>query len=123
MGGIWIGATDIGHEGEWTDTFDNPLNYSNWSPNQPDNLLNQQHCVWINFEKVGNWDDIDCNYSGGHIHHYACQSLRMTVISKDNPPYPPTAEMIPVLMTNDSNQFIFHPSALFLWLLLRLLGL
>ena len=63
----------MGHEGQWTDIFDNPLNYSNWSPNQPDNLSNQQHCGWINFEKVGNWDDIDCNYSGGHIHHYACQ--------------------------------------------------
>ena len=63
----------MGHEGQWTDIFENPLNFSNWSPNQPDNFSNQQHCGWTNFDKVGDWDDIGCNYSGDRIHHYACQ--------------------------------------------------
>ena len=100
----------MGHEGHWTDIFGNSLNYFNWSSHQPDNLSNKQHCAWINFEKVGAWDDIDCNHSGGRIHHYACQYDNINDSG------------VAFVSTNDTNQFIIEPTYLFVLLLLSLIG-
>jgi len=35
---LWIGATDSLVEGVWTDPTGNPLTFTNWSPNEPNNV-------------------------------------------------------------------------------------
>ena len=100
LGGIWISTTDMGHEGQWSDVFGHQLNFSNWSPNQPDNLSNRQHCGYTNYKQGGAWDDVDCNYSGPNIKHYVCQY--------DNSPGSSAA----VVLTNDTNQFMIEPGEL-----------
>ena len=54
----WIGATDAGHEGNWTWTDGSPVKEGNWWPGEPNNNGGQQNCAIINYREGGKWDDI-----------------------------------------------------------------
>lgn len=61
---FWIGATDLGHEGEfvWMATG---LKVTNgwWYPGQPDNSKANEHCVHITYDwGAPKWNDVQCIY-------------------------------------------------------------
>ncbi|XP_020615528.1 macrophage mannose receptor 1-like isoform X2 [Orbicella faveolata] len=62
---VWIGLSDIEHEGRFTWEVDNStVNFSNWEPGQPNNGGNgRQHCVTVGAkEYFGLWNDDYCPY-------------------------------------------------------------
>lgn len=62
---MWIGLSDIEHEGRFTWEVDNStLNFTNWEPGQPNNGGNgRQHCVTVGAkEYFGLWNDDYCPY-------------------------------------------------------------
>nr|XP_047142410.1 uncharacterized protein LOC100212647 [Hydra vulgaris] len=65
----WIGLNDDCNirEFKWSDN--KYLQFSNWLPNKPDNLLFGENCVKTN---INGWDDYDCNNYDGFI----CKSLK-----------------------------------------------
>ena len=63
---LWIGLHDIDENrtfGWQTDS--EPLSYTNWATNQPDNENGNQHCVAIS--KYHEWDDRYCEYKRDYI--------------------------------------------------------
>ena len=60
---VWIGLHDMENEGsfQWTDA--SPVNYTNWSAGQPDNL-NDSDCVFLLPD--GSWDDGECERKAWH---------------------------------------------------------
>ncbi|KAG9274153.1 macrophage mannose receptor 1-like [Astyanax mexicanus] len=54
----WIGGTDAAQEGVWVWTDGSAFNYSNWYSLQPDNYLNVENCILINWG--GGWNDGAC---------------------------------------------------------------
>ena len=55
----WIGASDLASEGDWRWTSNNEvLNYTNWTPGQPDNFVGQDCAAIVN---RGLWEDFDCS--------------------------------------------------------------
>jgi len=47
------------NEFSWTDG--SPMDFDNWSVNQPDNNAGIEFCVHLNLqEPAGSWNDIDC---------------------------------------------------------------
>merc|ERR1712025_1047349 len=72
--GGWLGAVDWLDEGEfsWLDgtiITDNLDVYTNWREEQPNNFLQNQHCVWMRPD--GTWDDINCKRE----ENYVCQKI------------------------------------------------
>ena len=59
----WIGATDAGHEGNWTWTNGAGItpSQSHWSRGEPNNCCGGQNCAVINFKKPGVWADQKCD--------------------------------------------------------------
>ncbi len=51
---FWIGFTDQGTEGQWEWVSGQEVTYTNWHPDNPNNLLNQDHALMNYF---GQWDD------------------------------------------------------------------
>ena len=51
----WIGVTDIAQENVWKDVKGNPVQYSNWAENQPDNWLGIED--YVHLRKDGTWND------------------------------------------------------------------
>merc|ERR1719295_2429104 len=86
--GVWIGLTDIFHDGTWVwDHRGQPLNFSAWASGEPNNERGVQHCVAMNIRRErGNWDDVGCEYEGnngefdsnGHICEADTGSTSMT---------------------------------------------
>merc|ERR1719365_55796 len=86
--GIWIGLTDIFHDGTWVwDHRGQPLNFSAWASGEPNNERGVQHCVAMNIRREhGKWDDVGCEYEGnngefdsnGHICEADTGSTSMT---------------------------------------------
>ena len=83
----WIGLSDSDREDDWKWTDGTQLDqdgYKNWADNQPDNYLNNEHCVVILIrtkefspELNGKWNDQPC--SNGM--YFICQS--MLIVYKD----------------------------------------
>ena len=86
-GDYWIGLSDSDREDDWKWTDGTQLDqdgYKNWADNQPDNYLNNEHCVIILIrtnefspELNGKWNDQPC--SNGM--YFICQS--MLIVYKD----------------------------------------
>ena len=76
----WVGAHRVGPQvdpkprnDQWTWIDGSPLDYSNWSPGQPDNygVVGDEFCLEVNFGSSGKWNDAPCDYAG--IDYYLCQ--------------------------------------------------
>jgi len=70
-GRVWLGGSDIENEGVWTwahskKTF-NDLVYTNWDTKrrQPNNDLDNQHCLAYFYKRGSKWDDDTC--TSGHV--------------------------------------------------------
>ena len=83
---IWLGAARIGpNTVAWRDG--SPMNYSNWSPHEPDNRNNSENCVALNdmAKFFGRWLDAPC----GLKFHLICEKkakipLKDPVINASN---------------------------------------
>ncbi|KAI5609591.1 hypothetical protein C0J50_9429, partial [Silurus asotus] len=45
----WLGATDVLQENVWVWTDGSAFDYRNWSAGQPDDFLQLEHCLEMNF--------------------------------------------------------------------------
>lgn len=54
----WIGVTDDGHEGKWTDPAGVPLAWTSWAAGQPDDAGGED-CGALGAD--GGWSDLDCH--------------------------------------------------------------
>ncbi|XP_036291548.1 C-type lectin domain family 4 member K isoform X2 [Pipistrellus kuhlii] len=67
-GGIffWIGLTKAGSEGEWYWVDNTPFNKVQsmkfWSPGEPNNLGNNEHCVNLKMSSLQSWNDASCDH-------------------------------------------------------------
>ncbi|XP_046547951.1 perlucin-like isoform X2 [Haliotis rubra] len=55
----WLGASDLNIEGIWLWEGQRRMNYTNWSPGQPDNAGGNENCLEIRLN-FGNWNDYQC---------------------------------------------------------------
>lgn len=86
--GYWFGATDQYVEGQWTWVTGETMNYTHWSPNQPDNWENNEHYGEI-IGSSKNWNDVPedvRNANGDGIYGFICEynSASTTVNTKKN---------------------------------------
>ncbi len=56
---IWLGLSDTRQEGEFEWRSGEPLTYTNWDEDQPDDSEGGQDCTQMFFS--GRWDDIQCD--------------------------------------------------------------
>ncbi|XP_008434299.2 ladderlectin-like isoform X1 [Poecilia reticulata] len=56
----WIGGSDAHESNVWLWSDGTPMTYTNWCPGQPNNALNVQHCIQMNYSKKKCWDDVKC---------------------------------------------------------------
>lgn len=54
-GNVWIGLTDEGSEGHFYWTNGEPLTYTFWAPNEPNNDQNEGN--WVHMYETGHWND------------------------------------------------------------------
>ena len=64
---LWIGMTDQHLEGNWSWVDQTQLDYERWDVNQPNNVLQAQHCGLKTFGDA--WGDAECY----HIQAYVCR--------------------------------------------------
>ncbi|KAF7706247.1 hypothetical protein HF521_019501 [Silurus meridionalis] len=55
----WLGATDVLQEKVWVWTDGSAFDYRNWSAGQPDDFLQLEHCLEMNFPV--RWNDAPCS--------------------------------------------------------------
>merc|ERR1712013_752178 len=65
--GAWLGLTDFLDEGVFSWVDGTAVGFTNWRGGQPNNINNNQHCVWMTGSGV--WDDIACKES----RYFICQ--------------------------------------------------
>ncbi|XP_023100460.1 low affinity immunoglobulin epsilon Fc receptor isoform X4 [Felis catus] len=68
--GTWIGLRDLDIEGEFIWMDENPLNYSNWRPGEPNNQGQGEDCVMM--QGSGQWNDAFC---GSRLDGWVCDRL------------------------------------------------
>ncbi|XP_055969176.1 low affinity immunoglobulin epsilon Fc receptor [Sorex fumeus] len=68
--GTWIGLRDLDLEGQFIWMDENPLNYNNWGPGEPNNQEPSEDCVVM--EHSGKWNDMDCL---GRLDSWVCDRL------------------------------------------------
>ena len=60
--GIWLGATDSPNEDDWRWISTNTaLQYTNWSPGQPDDHIGRENCLMLYKPQKWKWNDARCN--------------------------------------------------------------
>lgn len=69
---IWLAATDLGHAGEfvWASTGQS-VQYTNWGAHEPNNQINNEHCVML-WSGYG-WNDTPCDVS----YHFFCEETEL----------------------------------------------
>jgi len=75
-GGAWIGGQDFLDEGKFAWLQDATLvddSYTNWKTGQPNNIMENQHCMWMRLD--GSWDDVTCK----RRENYICQKTASTM--------------------------------------------
>jgi len=67
-GSLWVGASDLGHNGKWKWTNGNSLNKTSefWADGAPDNQYDAEHCAVM---EVDGMNDVYCR----RLHSYICQ--------------------------------------------------
>ncbi|XP_016072921.1 PREDICTED: low affinity immunoglobulin epsilon Fc receptor [Miniopterus natalensis] len=68
--GSWIGLRDLNTEGEFVWMDENPLDYSNWRPGEPNNGDQGEDCVMM--LGSGQWNDAFCN---SYLDGWVCDRL------------------------------------------------
>ena len=63
--GAWLGLTDFLDEGVFSWVDGTAVGFTNWRGGQPNNINNNQHCVWLRTD--GDWDDVTCKRSEAYI--------------------------------------------------------
>ncbi|XP_067308484.1 hexose-binding lectin 4 [Pseudorasbora parva] len=64
---VYVGATDRQKEGHFVDMSNQPLTYTNWKKNEPNDFKGAEDCTVI--YKTGVWNDINCN----SVWHVVCE--------------------------------------------------
>ncbi|MDI1451053.1 lectin-like protein [Polyangium sp. 6x1] len=64
----WLGLTDIDTEGTFVWGNGEPLAYTHWQQNQPDDYNASEDCVEM-YHVTGEWNDDNCTYE----YHYVCE--------------------------------------------------
>jgi len=67
-GSLWVGASDLGHNGKWKWSNGNSLNKTSefWADGAPDNQYDAEHCAVM---EVDGMNDVYCR----RLHSYICQ--------------------------------------------------
>ncbi|OWK12245.1 hypothetical protein Celaphus_00003235, partial [Cervus elaphus hippelaphus] len=68
--GSWIGLRDLDIEGEFIWMDNQPLDYSNWQPGEPNDAGLGENCVMM--LSSGKWNDAFC---GSKLHGWVCDRL------------------------------------------------
>ncbi|XP_004614832.2 low affinity immunoglobulin epsilon Fc receptor [Sorex araneus] len=68
--GTWIGLRDLDLEGQFVWMDENPLDYSNWGPGEPNNQEPSEDCVVMGHS--GMWNDVDCT---SRLDSWVCERL------------------------------------------------
>ncbi|XP_059149107.1 macrophage mannose receptor 1-like [Physella acuta] len=83
-GTYWIGLNDRDTEAGYKWTDGSGVTYTNWAPNQPDNMLNSEDCVqWA--LPANKWNDNYCYVANSFI----CQAPRGAVVPTTRPTITP----------------------------------
>lgn len=68
---VWTGGNDIANEGTWRWLTGEPMNYTNWRTNEPNNNdtndPNGEDCMVYEGDNGGLWDDRSCSRTYGFI--------------------------------------------------------
>ena len=67
---FWLSGSDWNTEGEWVwEPEGTQVNYTNWIKGQPDNYYHKEHCLSMDRNHHGQWNDKDCHTTL----HYLCE--------------------------------------------------
>ncbi|XP_060933251.1 lactose-binding lectin l-2-like, partial [Limanda limanda] len=61
-GWTWIGLRDLHKEGSWMWSDGCGVNFTYWSPGEPNNGRRREHCVHTNYSKDKKWNDAFCTF-------------------------------------------------------------
>lgn len=111
----WIGLTDEGTEGNFRWVTGEPLTYTNWSGNNPDNALNSEHYGEIAENPQNNalWNDIWETYGvNGYLVEFEGPFVPGGVATNDNEP---DGDPVTALLVNGpaNGQVTLQPSGKF----------
>jgi hypothetical protein len=65
IGDVWIGLSDLATEGTFVWVDGRPLVYRNWMPNEPNDALGQEDCVYARSGQ--GWNDADCDVPRSYL--------------------------------------------------------
>ncbi|XP_061185305.1 C-type lectin lectoxin-Phi1-like [Saccostrea echinata] len=58
---VWVGGTDEEREGVWKWASTNAnITFTNWSPDEPNNILDHEHCLELAGMEAWSWNDNYC---------------------------------------------------------------
>lgn len=67
---FWVAVTDLGHDFSFVSLITGKrLTYVNWTPSQPDNKGNGEHCLqlWQRPNNVRGWNNCDCSLTMAYL--------------------------------------------------------
>ncbi len=93
----YIGFTDRVSEGNYQWVSGDPIAYTNWETNQPNNLNNQDYVQML---PNGKWDDVDGTVSKEFIIEVPCLDLEQTTGLENGSVFPPGVHTITYTTTD-----------------------